>query len=251
MRRSRGRALLASACLLLGTAARADELRLITPNDIGYRELEIEHDGSVGLGHGADGGGFYSIEFGTGATAWWHTGVELDVEREGGPDSSTAVQGVTLENQIRLTRPGENWLDAALYSELSRSTLRGGPDDVLVGAALLKDVGRTTHTLNLFFDKAFSTDDDYRGVRFSYAWQSRWNLYRQFAPAIEAFGESGRVDRPDSFQSGQLIAGPMATGVILLGPLGKLRYEAGYLFGVTDASPSGTIRWKMEMEIPL
>lgn len=247
--------MVAGALLLLAGGARADELRLISPNDLGYREIEIEHEGSAGFDHSPDkdGGRFYSVDIGTGPTPWWHAGVELDIEKEAGSDADDGarLQGVTLENQIRLTRPGENWLDAALYSEITRSAARGVPDDVLAGAAFLKDIGTTTHTLNLFFDKAFSTDDDYSGVRFSYAWQSRWNLYRYFAPAIEAFGASGRVDRFDSFQEGQLIAGPVATGTILLGPAGKLRYEAGYLFGVTDNSPSGTIRWKLEMEIPL
>lgn len=239
--------------LLLAAGARADELRLISPNDLGYREIEIEHEGSAGFDRSPnkDGGRFYNLDVGTGPTPWWHVGVELDMEKEAGSDGGVQLQGVTLENQIRLTQPGEAWVDAALYSELTRSAARGVPDDMLVGAAFLKDAGRTTHTLNLFFDKAFSTDDDYNGVRFSYAWQSRWNLYRYFAPAIEAFGESGRVDRPDSFREGQLIAGPVATGIILLGPAGKLRYEAGYLFGVTDNSPGGTIRWKVEMEIPL
>lgn len=238
--------------LLLGGAARADELRLISPNDLGYREIEIEHEGAAGLdgSQRRDGGRFYTVDIGTGPTPWWHVGIEMDVEREPGRREETEIQGVTLENQIRLTRPGENWADVALYSELTLPAAREAPDDALVGAAFLKDIGRTSHTLNLFFDKAFSTDDDHSGVRFSYAWQSRWNLFRQFAPAIEAFGDAGRIDRPDPFQSGQLIAGPMATGIFLLGPLGKLRYEAGYLFGITDASPSGTLRWKLELEIP-
>lgn len=235
------------AALILAHAARADELRLISPNEIDYREIEIEHEGSADRA----GGRVYSLDLGTGPTQWWHVGVELDLEREAGPGSETSLQGVTLENQIRLTRPGENWADVALYSEFTRSAEREVPDDVLIGALFLKDIGRTTHTLNLFFDKAFSSDDDYSGVRFSYAAQSRWNLYRQFAPAIEAFGRAGRIDRPDSFPSGQLIAGPAVVGAFLLGPVGKLRYEAGYLFGLTGASPSGTIRWKMEMEIPL
>lgn len=239
---------LSIAALLLAGAARADELRLISPNEIDYREIEIEHEGSAARGGGRD----YSLDIGTGPTQWWHVGAELEFEREPrDSDNGTALQGYTLENQIRLTRPGENWADAAIYSEFTHSAERGVPDDGLLGALFLKDIGHTTTMVNLFFDRAFSDDDDYSGVRFSYSAQTRWNLYRQFAPSIEAFGSSGRVDRPDSFPDGQFIIGPVATGAFLLGPIGKLRYEAGYLFGASAASPSGTIRWKMELEIPL
>jgi hypothetical protein len=33
-------------------------------------------------------------------------------------------------------------------------------------------------------------------------------------------------------------------------PYGKLKYEVGYLFGLTQATPRGTIRWRLEYEIP-
>src|SRR5579859_2487444 len=208
--------------LFLAGAARADELRLISPNEIDYREIEIEQEGSAARGGGRD----YQLDLGTGFTPWWHVGIELEFEREPDElDDGTRLQGFTLENQIRLTRPGENWADAAIYSEFTRSNQRGVPDDALLGALFLKDIGRTTTTLNLFFDKAFSDDDDYNGLRFSYSAQTRWNLYRQFAPALEAFGSSGRVDRPDNFPNGQFIVGPVATGTFLLGPIGPSRKD--------------------------
>lgn len=244
----------AAAALMVFGVARADELRLISPNEIDYREIEIEHEGAAGFDRSPDktGGRDYSLDLGTGVTRWWHVGVELEWDREAGPGAPVQLDGAQFESLVRLTEPGEGWLDAGLYTEYTRSALHGRetPDDLLVGGVFLKDIGRTTHTLNLFFDRAFSPDEDVSGLRFSYAWQSRWNLWRQFAPAIEAFGRAGRVDRPDGFQEGQLIVGPVATGSFLLGPAGKLRYEAGYLFGATNASPSGTIRWKLEMEIP-
>jgi len=238
-----------AAALLLACSARADELRLVSPNEIDYRELEIESENSAAT----DGGRDYSLDLGAGVTRWWHLGAELEWEREAGPGNPTQLDGVQLESLIRLTEPGEGWLDAGFYSEYTRSDLhsRETPDDLLVGAAFLKDIGRTTHTLDLFLDRSFSPDEDVAGIRFSYAWQSRWNLWRQFAPAIEAFGQAGRIDRPGGFEEGQLIVGPVATGTVLLGPIGKLRYEAGYLLGATEASPAGTVRWKLEMEIPL
>jgi hypothetical protein len=35
-----------------------------------------------------------------------------------------------------------------------------------------------------------------------------------------------------------------------LGRLGKLKYELGWLFGATGASPQGALRWRTELEVP-
>jgi len=35
-----------------------------------------------------------------------------------------------------------------------------------------------------------------------------------------------------------------------LGHTGALKYEAGWLFGATQATATGTLRWRMELEVP-
>jgi hypothetical protein len=53
----------------------------------------------------------------------------------------------------------------------------------------------------------------------------------------------------------QLLIGPVGVGSLPLsdlglGKAGKLKYEIGWLFGTTSASPHGALRWRMEVEIP-
>jgi hypothetical protein len=36
---------------------------------------------------------------------------------------------------------------------------------------------------------------------------------------------------------------------IVLGTLGKIKYQVGWLLGATDASPRGTLRRRLELEI--
>jgi hypothetical protein len=38
-------------------------------------------------------------------------------------------------------------------------------------------------------------------------------------------------------------------GALSFSPYGKLKYEVGYMFGMTQASPRGAVRWKLEYEI--
>ena len=42
----------------------------------------------------------------------------------------------------------------------------------------------------------------------------------------------------------------MFAGGYNFAPYGKIKYELGYLFGVTPATPRGAIRWNFEYEIP-
>ena len=53
----------------------------------------------------------------------------------------------------------------------------------------------------------------------------------------------------------QVLAGPVAVGSLNLNELGlghagKLKYELGWLFGATPATAAGTLRWRLELEIP-
>jgi hypothetical protein len=47
-----------------------------------------------------------------------------------------------------------------------------------------------------------------------------------------------------------LLADLRHVGLQNFAPYGKLKYEVGYLFGLTQATPSGTVRWRLEYEIP-
>ena len=51
------------------------------------------------------------------------------------------------------------------------------------------------------------------------------------------------------------MVGPVGVGQLQfnslgLGKSGRLKYEVGWLFGTTPASPRGALRWRLEVEIP-
>ena len=77
--------------------------------------------------------------------------------------------------------------------------------------------------------------------------------------AVAGGGRSTATPAPlgstPGFSQQQLIAGPVAVGRLNLhdlglGSAGQIKYELGWLFGVTQASPAGTLRWRLELEIP-
>jgi hypothetical protein len=174
--------------------------------------------------------------------------LEFEVDRDPGPDGRLTLHATTFENLFQFTENGEYWADYGFYTEYAHAGHKNSPNTVEFGPVFQKDIGRTTQTLNLLVEKAVGAIHDDSGWHPHFAWQTKWNLWRQFAPSLEIYNEPGRIDRISSFQNQDLRIGPVAVGTFLLGPLGKIKYEAGYLFGATNATQNGTVKWRLEWE---
>lgn len=249
----------AAALVLLAPAARAD-FHIRSPYEIDYGELELEHNGASVFDNRSDVGRArsYTVEIGTGLTPWWHTELEIGFERAPGDSQPTLLTALVTENTFQLTPQGEYFFDLGFYVEYAQSMTRGsaaGPNELTFGPLIAKDIGRTTHTLNLLFTRQLGPDQTTQGLDFSYAWQSRWNVWQPLSPAIEIYGDAGTIGSFPGYAKQQLLIGPVGVGAIQLASLGlghagKLKYELGWLFGATQASPSGALRWRLEVEIP-
>ena len=248
-----------AVALLAPPPARAD-YHVVSPYEIDLGELEIEHNGSAAFDRRrvTNGAQSYTTEIGTGLTAWWHSEIEVGFDRAPGDNQSTLLNQVVTENTFQLTEPGEAIADFGFYIEYGQSLTRGrnaAANQVTFGPLIAKDIGRTTHTLNLFVSRQLGPDQDSQGLDFSYAWQSRWNIWAPLSPALEIYGEPGTLGSMPRLSQQQLLAGPVAIGSLNLNSLGlghagKLKYEIGWLFGLTPATAAGTLRWRLEAELP-
>jgi hypothetical protein len=249
----------ALALLAPPRAARAD-YHVVSPYEIDLGELEIEHNGDAVFDRRPDqtGATSYTLELGTGLTSWWHSEIELGFDRAPGGGQPTLLTQVVTENMFQLTEPGEYFLDSGFYIEYGQSTTRGvnaAANEVTFGPVFGKDIGRTTHTVNLFFTRQLGPDQTTQGLDFSYAWQSRWNLWAPMSPAVEIYGDTGTLGSAPGFSHQQLLAGPVGVGRLNLNDLGlgrsgQIKYEIGWLFGATPATARGTLRWRLELEVP-
>ena len=245
--------------MLTPLRARAD-FHVVSPYEIDLGELEIEHNGSAQFDHlpSNSGAQSYTIELGTGLTSWWHSEIELGFDRDPGFNESTFLQQVVTENTFQLTEPGEYFADFGFYVEYGQSLTTGhnaAANEITFGPLIAKDIGRTTSTVNLFFTRLLGPDQTTHGLDFTYAWQTRWNIWQPLSPAIEFYGDTGVIGSSPRFSQQQLLVGPVGVGALPLsklgwGQAGQLKYEIGWLFGATQASPNGTLRWRLELEIP-
>jgi hypothetical protein len=257
---SRALCLLAAVLALLAPLRARADYHINSPYEIDLGELELEHNASASFDHRPwnSGATSYTTEIGTGLTSWWHSEIELGFDRDPGFNEPTLLTQIVTENTFQLTEPGEYFADFGFYVEYGQSLTRGhnaGSNELTFGPLIAKDIGRTTHTVNLFVERQLGPDQTTQGLDFTYAWQSRWNLSQAFSPAIEIYGDSGVIGSSPRFSQQQLLAGPVAVGAVKLSSLGlgnagQLKYELGWLFGVTGSSPQGTLKWRLELEIP-
>jgi hypothetical protein len=252
--------LIAALALLASPRAARADFHVVSPYEIDLGELEIEHNGDAVFDRRADqtGATSYTLELGTGLTPWWHSEIELGFDRASGYSEPTLLTQVVTENMFQLTEPGEDFLDTGFYIEYGQSTTRGAAatsNELTFGPVFGKDIGRTSHMMNLFFTRQLGPDETSQGLDFSYAWQSRWNLWAPMSPAIEVYGDTGTLGSAPGFSHQQLLTGPVGIGRLTmndlgLGRAGQIKYEIGWLFGATPATAHGTLRWRLELEIP-
>jgi hypothetical protein len=251
--------LIAALVLLCPLRAHAD-YHIVSPYEIDLGELEIEHNGDAVFDRRPDqkGATSYTTELGTGLTSWWHSEIELGFDRAPGDTQPTLLTQAVWENMMQITEPGEAFLDTGFYFEYGQSTTIGrnaAANELTFGPVLAKDIGRTVHTLNLFLTQLLGPDQTNHGLDLSYAWQSRWDIWAPLSPAIEIYGDAGTLGRSPALSQQQLLVGPVGVGILKLNALGlghagNLKYEVGWLFGPTQATANGTLRWRLEVEVP-
>lgn len=251
IRRTGALLLTASAFALMPLAARAD-FQVRSPI-VEEGEWEYEQNGDwTHDRHRPDNSGEFSLtnEIGHSVTPWWEPELEIESNRDAGPDQPFRVTAVTLENTFQLLPQGEYWADLGFFAEYSQSTIRGEASDVSFGPLIQKQIGPTLHTLNLLLEREIGPSQDTNKFGFEYAWQSLWRLSAYASPGIEIYGEPGDVGHFDRANDQPTRIGPVVVGGIPLGgTLGNIKYEVGYLQGLTSGTPENTFRWKFEYEV--
>lgn len=222
---------------------------------VDYREIEFEHNGDTTFDKsksGKNNNQSYTNEFEIGATRFWQFGLEAESSAPSG--SNLRYDATTVENIFQLTPQGKYWADLGFFAEYSHAASRGAADSFTFGPLIQKELSDfmgtdTVHTLNLLFSKEVGrnrTDD----TPLFFAWQSRLRLDPHFEPGIEIYSQIDDIEAPGKLAQQQHRMGPVIVGLHNFAPYGQIRYEVGYLFGLTHATENGAVRWRLEYEVP-
>ena len=229
------------------TEARA-EFKIKTPI-VEPDEAEVEHAGSYGFdrrpGHNNEQSEVGSI--GYGFTKNWAVELEGEWGRDAGPGNPSQFKAVNLGNKIQVFDQGEKAVDFGLWAEIGLAAQGGNPDDLKFGPLVQKSFGKTTATANLFIDKQIGENAE-GGTDLNYGLQLKYDWKKLISPALEMYGDFGTATRTHNDNIQQHRLGPVLLGTISFERMGALKYELGYLNGITGQTPASTIKWGLEYE---
>lgn len=208
---------------LLTQPAFAREPEIFSPL-LESKKYELEYNGFFDLDDNSDKNGAWHQEasFVARPTDSWETEIEAGLLNE--EDSDVDFGQLTWRNIVNLAGPDKYWAELGLLGEYTRNFEE---DTNTLGARVLvvKTVGQYENLVNLHIAQELEDSETSGGIDY------RGQYYRGgiISPGFEIFTNFG--------SDNEHMAGPMAYG-----EYGNLEFQAGYLFGVGDGAPDGTIK---------
>ncbi len=234
--------LLGLAAFVLPTQSAQAGKKVYTPYvEMGELELESRTEYNVDDDSDVDGAWEQSIGLGYGVNEFWFTEVYGEWEKEGDSGADVEFTNIEWENRFQLTQPGEYFLDFGVLTEL-KFNMQDGANKAELKGLVAKDTGDFSHAANIIVEREFgedSSDDTEAG----FAWSTKYRYMPEFEPGIEMYNDFGEINDSSDFDDEKHRLGPVAYGKI-----GQFGYDVGYLFGLSDAAPDGTLKVNLEYE---
>lgn len=202
----------------------------------GEIELELMTDYAIDADEAKDETSSQKVAVGFTPNAWWKTEIGAKLEYE--PGEKQNVSEIFFENIFQLTEKNEYWLNAGLYLEYAVAD--DHPDEIETKLLLSKDVGLWEVTTNIITNREIgSGSEDNWNWELASALDYRYS--KLFGFGIEIYNEFGNFS--DSVSKQEHYAGP-----VFKGKWYGLKYDVGYLFGLTSETPDGTLKANIEIE---
>lgn len=185
-----------------------------------------------------------SLGVGYGATEWWFTEFYVKGQREGALSRFDAIE---FENKFQFTETGKYPLDVGFITEFELPRERSEGNEFRFGPLFQTEVDRWQLNFNPLLTN-ISRAVEGNGTYFGYQWQVKYRWQQTFEFGAQGFGDMGRWNHlaPTSEQSHRL--GPAIFGKYNFGGRQAIAWNAGFLFGVTQASPDTNFRMQAEYE---
>lgn len=207
-------------------------------------ELELEWRGGIDFDEREDKDNKQKQKYavGYGVTDRWFTEIygEIEKDAEQGEFDFTTIE---WENIVQLFEQGQYWIDAGLYLAYETTVKDNTPENLEAKILLEKSLPHFTHTANFIFEKQMG-DGDEEDLEGGFAWSSRYRWKEFLEPGIEFHASFGELKESNSYQNQKHQLGPVVYGKLF----NHIKYDVGYLYGITDAAPEGTLKWILEFE---
>ncbi len=239
-------ALTAVAIFAQAEPAKAD-FKIYSPR-VEYRMLEVESRNRVDFDHrsGTDLFRQHKLGVGYGFTPWWFSEIYGELEKEQGHGYQyTATE---WENLFQFTEPGQYWLDAGGLVEYERSHEAGGADELSGKLLLEKTINRFVHTANIGLEREVGEHRS-GSTEFNFSWRSAYAVGERTSLGVEYFGNWNEIKHTGDYNAQQHRFGPVLFGSLPYVP--GVKYELGYLLGISQSAQDHTVKLNLEYEFPL
>jgi len=216
-------------------------------------EIELETKGLYDIDHSKNKNAVqeYKNAIGYGVTDRWETELYGEFERqpqdnEEGKTHLSALKftHIEWENRYQLTEQGKYWLDAGLYFAYEIPVRDKEPGQIEGKILLEKSTQNFTHKANIIFNKEVGGGAAAQTTG-ALAWSSRYRLSQHFQPGVEYWADFGEIRRHLPFEAHGHQLGPAFYGYLTP----HVKYDVGYLFGISHAAPAGELKWILEYEL--
>lgn len=147
-----------------------------------------------------------------------------------GDQNETDYTTTNIKAKFQLTEKGVHWLDvgARLSYEINHDS---GADSAEIKLMLTKDSEKFRHIANIALDREIG-HNAVNDINAGLSWGSRYKFHRAFEPGIEIYNNFGAISDGSNFSDQDHSIGPVIYGRLS----DNLKYEAGYLSGISDGA---------------
>ncbi|HEU5047468.1 MAG TPA: hypothetical protein VFT64_06450 [Rickettsiales bacterium] len=172
--------------------------------------------------------------------------IELKTDGEHRPDQDFVAASSQMEVNYWLTKQKDNWFfDTAVRGYYRVSEESGVPDAVGSKFLVMKDLGKWTHVANLRIEKEVGENASKR-TEFAFLWRTKYNYKTEFSPGFEIYDGFREFSHVGTYNEQKYNAGP-----VFFGKLGDhVRYDVGYLVGISGAAVDNIIKINLAYEFP-
>ncbi len=234
-----------SAGLTLAPAAQVHASDKIYSPYVEQGEFEVEFRGHVtnDKNPAKDRKQKHKLEIGYGVTSRWYTAIFGEWEKK--PGEKLEYEATSWENIFQLTEQGQYSWDVGFYLEYEFAKGPNAADKIETKLLLEHPGQKFTHTANIILEREVGPNAN-NATEFEFYWRTKYRLKSTLEPAIELYSKFGELGNTGNFNDQKHMLGPVLLGKIPLGQKSKLKYEFGYLVGLSDSAPDGT--WKAVLE---
>ena len=242
--------LIGTACLF-GLPQEAQATKKVYSPLVEQGELEFEARGQYDFDHKHPEKNDLQKQkyaIGYGVNEWWFTELYGEIEKGRNSDDEDLnfkFTSLEFENRFRFTPQGKYWLDVGGYLAYEGSFEDKHPDEVEWKLLLEKSLPNFTHTANIIFSKEVGGGNAAEEVEGGFAWSSKYRLSEKVQPGFEYHAKFGTLRSHNNYNMQTHQVGPTFYGK--LSP--QIKYDVGYLFGISKPAPLGELKWILEYEM--